>query len=138
MSDYHTKHRQNTHDQIRKAIIRLEQQRPIVVDAGRKISVASVAEEAGVSRALIHNDYPDLLERIRGHANKQMQAQRDNKHEALKMEREKNRQLRELIVDLTQQRNALASKNASLTLEVQRLQAIIDSGNVAIFRGKNK
>ena len=137
MSEHHINHRQDTHEKIRKAIIRLEQQRPHVVDAGRKISVAAVAEEAGVSRALIHNLYPDLLERIRGNANKQIQAQRDDKHEALKKEREKNYQLRELIVDLTQQRNALASKNASLTLEVQRLQAVIESDNVAIFRGKN-
>ncbi len=137
MSDYHTKHRQDTHDKIRRAIVRLEQQRPQVVNIGRKISVAAVAEEAGVSRSLIHNDYPDLLERIRGNSNKQIQAQRNRKHEALKKVQEKNRQLLELNKELTKQLDALASKNASLTLEIRRLQAIISSDSVAIFKGKN-
>jgi hypothetical protein len=137
MSDYHAKHRQDTHDKIRRAIVRLEQQRPQVVNIGRKISVAAVAEEAGVSRSLIHNDYPDLLERIRGNSNKQIQAQRNRKHEALKKVQEKNRQLLELNKELTKQLDALASKNASLTLEIRRLQAIISSDNVAIFKGKN-
>ncbi|MBF4297107.1 TetR family transcriptional regulator, partial [Vibrio anguillarum] len=55
-----------THKMVRLAIIRIEKGRPKVVSDKRKMSVASVAEEAGVSRALIHRDCPDLLERIKG------------------------------------------------------------------------
>lgn len=125
-----------THKRIRLAIVRLEKGQPKVVEKGRKVSVAAVAEEAGVSRALIHKDYPDMLERIRGNSNKAIQRQRDEKHEKLKEERFKNRQLREKIVDLTEQRNELASKNATLELENRRLSAILESKNVRVFRGK--
>ncbi|HEQ3615224.1 MULTISPECIES: TetR family transcriptional regulator [Gammaproteobacteria] len=127
----------DTHKRIRLAIVRLEKGQPKVVEKGRKVSVAAVAEEAGVSRALIHKDYPDMLERIRGNSNKAIQRQRDEKHEKLKEERFKNRQLREKIVDLTEQRNELASKNATLELENRRLSAILDSKNVTVFRGKS-
>ncbi|MGO1750068.1 MAG: TetR family transcriptional regulator [Marinobacter sp.] len=126
----------DTHKRIRLAIVRLEKDQPKVVEKGRKVSVAAVAEEAGVSRALIHKDYPDMLERIRGNSNKAIQRQRDEKHEKLKEERFKNRQLREKIVDLTEQRNELASKNATLELENRRLSAILESKNVRVFRGK--
>lgn len=126
----------DTHKRIRLAIVRLENGQPKVVEKGRKISVAAVAEEAGVSRALIHKDYPGLIERIRGNSNKAIQRQRDEKHEKLKEERAKNRQLREKIVELTEQRNELASKNATLELENRRLSAILESKNVTVFRGK--
>ncbi|SNC62553.1 hypothetical protein SAMN04487881_0683 [Marinobacter sp. es.048] len=126
-----------THKRIRLAIVRLENGKPKVVAKGRRVSVAAVAEEAGVSRALIHKDYPDLMERIRGNANKAIQRQRDEKHEKLKEERAKNRQLREKIVALTEQRNELASKNATLELENRRLAAILAAKNVTNFRGKS-
>lgn len=127
----------DTHKRIRLAIVRLEKDQPKMVEKGRKVSVAAVAEEAGVSRALIHKDYPDLLERIRGNSNKAIQRQRDEKHEKLKEERFKNRQLREKIAELTEQRNELASKNATLELENRRLSAILESKNVTVFRGKS-
>ncbi|HDZ38301.1 MAG TPA: TetR family transcriptional regulator [Marinobacter sp.] len=126
----------DTHKRIRLAIVRLEKGQPKLVEKGRRVSVAAVAEEAGVSRALIHKDYPDLMERIRGNGNKAIQRQRDEKHEKLKEERAKNRQLREKIVELTEQRNELASKNATLELENRRLSAILESKNVTVFRGK--
>jgi len=127
----------DTHKRIRLAIVRLEKGQPKVVEKGRKVSVAAVAEEAGVSRALIHKDYPDLMERIQNNANKAIQRQRDEKHEKLKEERFKNRQLRQKIVDLTEQRNELASKNATLELENRRLSAILEGKNVTVFRGKS-
>ncbi|WP_404471254.1 hypothetical protein LG301_11275 [Vreelandella venusta] len=123
-----------THKRIRLAIVRMERGQPKVVQQGRKISVAAVAEEAGVSRALIHRDCPDLLERIRGGANKAIKSQRDGKHAALKKEREKNRQLRQVIINLTEQRDVLASKNAALELENRRLAAILESENIAVFK----
>lgn len=127
--------REKTHKRIRLAIVRLEQGQPKIVQKSRKISVAAVAEEAGVSRALIHKDYPDLLDRIMENAKKNMKVQRDVKHAVLKKEREKNRQLRQLVVELREQRDVLASKNATLELEIRRLTAIVESKNVTVFRG---
>ena len=49
---------EQTRNIIRQAITRIEKGRPKVVSKERKMSVAAVAEEAGVSRATIHNNYP--------------------------------------------------------------------------------
>jgi hypothetical protein len=46
-------------------------------------------EDARVSRTLTMNQYPGLPERFRGGANKHIQKQRDDKHEALKKEHAK-------------------------------------------------
>ena len=129
--------RKKTHNKIRMAIVRLEQGRPSVVESGRKISIAAVAKEAGVSRTLISNLYPEFLDRIMGNANKHTQKQRDKKQEALKEERQKNRKLRKVIEELKQQQRLLVSKNATLELENRRLTRIIESENVTLFQGKN-
>lgn len=128
--------REKTHARIRLAIHRIKKGAPEIVQKGRKLSISSVAEEAGVSAALIHKDYPDLLAKIRGEVDKSVKSQRDEKNAALKIEREKNRQLRQQIDDLKAQRNALASENATLELENQRLAAISSSEKVTVMRGK--
>ncbi len=138
MSTHVKRDRKKTHDKIRMAIVRLEQGRPNVVEPERKMSVAAVAEEAGVSRTLIMNQYPDLLERIRGGANKHMQKQRDDKHEALKKEREKNRELRSTLADVMQKYQVMVSRNTTLELENRRLAGIVENENVTVFRGKTK
>lgn len=84
----------STHKAVRFAIIRIEKGRPNVVSDKRKMSVAAVAEEAGVSRALIHRDCPDLLERIKGGVNKGIRQQRDAKQIELNEYKERNRELR--------------------------------------------
>jgi hypothetical protein len=127
----------DTHKRIRLAIVRLEKGQPKVVNPGRKTTIAAVVEEAGVCCAFIHKDYPDLLERIRGDANKAIKSQRDAKNATLKKEREKKRFLRELIVNFTEQRDVLASKSASLELDNRRLTAMLSSQNVIVFRNKN-
>ncbi|MDG6096891.1 TetR family transcriptional regulator [Aestuariibacter sp. GS-14] len=132
------RNREKTHDRIRMAIVRLEQGRPNVVKPERKMSVAAVAEEAGVSRTLIMNQYPDLLERIRGGANKHIQKQRDEKHEALRKEREKNRELRSTLADVMQKYQVMVSRNTTLELENRRLTGIVENENVTVFRGKIK
>jgi AcrR family transcriptional regulator len=131
-----TRNREKTHDNIRMAIVRIEKGRPTLVDPKRKISVAAVAEEAGVSRTLIMNQYPDLLERIRGGADKHIQKQRDDKHENLKKERAKNQELRKTLADVMQKYQVLVSKNATLELENRRLTGIVENENVTLFRGK--
>ena len=102
------------------------------------MSVAAVAEEAGVSRTLIMNQYPDLLERIRGGANKHIQKQRDEKHEALKKEREKNRELRSTLADVMQKYQVMVSRNTTLELENRRLTGIVENENVTVFRGNKQ
>lgn len=103
-----------THKSVRLAIIRIEKGRPKIVSASRKISIASVAEEAGVSRALIHRDCPDLIVRIKGGINKGVRQQRDAKQSELNDYKERNKTLRAEIANLKTMLAKLQSQNATL------------------------
>lgn len=103
-----------THKFVRLAIVRMEKGRTNIVTVGRKISVAAVAEEAGVSRALIHRDCPDLLDRIKGNVNKAVQQQRDAKQVELNKYKKRNRELRVEIAELKAILTKVQSQNATL------------------------
>lgn len=103
-----------THKSIRLAIIRIEKGRPNIISDKRKMSVASVAEEAEVSRALIHRDYPELLERIKGGVNKGVRQQRDAKHTELNECKERNRELRKEVAELKAMLAKVQSQNVTL------------------------
>lgn len=115
------------------AIIRIEKGVPRVVSVNRKISITSVAEEAGVSDSLIHKDYPELLGRIKKNQDKDYRSGRDAKHQELKAEREKNRENRAKITELESQLQDLASINASLELELATLKSVKGCKNVTEF-----
>jgi hypothetical protein len=55
----------DTRKEIELAISRIQHGRPKRVTETRRLCIAAVAEEAGVSNATIHNRYPDIAERIR-------------------------------------------------------------------------
>lgn len=81
---------------------------------GTKVSISAVAKAADVTPALIHNTYPDIAERIRGVIGKSTRLQRDEKHEALVKERERNRELRAEVERLRLEAAKLASINLML------------------------
>ena len=122
---------------IRQAILRIEQGRPKVVKPGRKLSIKSVAEEAGVSRATIHNNHPGLAERIREAGNKAVRAQRDEKNAALRDLKAKYTRLRQEHVRARELNQDMASEMAALEAENQRLRAIAESKKVVVFPSKN-
>lgn len=95
-----------------------------------KVSITAVAQEAGVTPALIHNYYPAIAEKIRELQARSSRAQRDVKHGELKAERAKNRTLREEIDALRSQVAKLASINEVLITENRTLKAKLDSPNV--------
>jgi len=47
------------------AIKRIRRGVPKVVPPGRRMSIAAVAREAGVSNATIHNRHPDIADKVR-------------------------------------------------------------------------
>lgn len=122
---------------IRQAILRIEKGRPRVVAPGRKLSIKSVAEEAGVSRATVHNNHPGLAERIREAGNKAARAQRDEKNAALKDLRAKYTVLRQEHIRSRELNQDMASEMATLEAENQRLRAIAESKKVVVFPTKN-
>lgn len=120
-----------THKVVRLAIVRIEKGRPNIVSDKRKMSVTAVAEEAGVSRALIHRDCPDLLERIKGGVNKGIRQQRDAKQSELKEYKERNRELRAEVAELKAILAKVQSQNATLIRKNMVLSnAHADNSNV--------
>lgn len=120
--------REKTAFELKLALNRLQKR-------GEKVSIVAVANEAGVTPALLHNRYPDFAEEIRKLLGKATRAQRDTKHELLMAEREKNRQLRLQIEGLMGELTNLASVNESLRAELVLHKAISD-GKVVSMRSK--
>ncbi len=123
-----------TRQTIKQALLRLQNNRPKVVTPGRKISIAAVAEEAGVSRATIHNNYPEIAERIRKMNNNSSRVQLDEKHQNLNILKNKNRELRDQIQNLNSDLAKITSINASLLLENTMLQTIINNKKVSLIK----
>ncbi|MEZ8224600.1 TetR family transcriptional regulator [Vibrio splendidus] len=120
-----------THKAVRLAIVRIEKGRPNTVSHKRKMSVAAVAEEAGVSRALIHRDCPELLERIKGGVNKDIRQQRDAKQTELNKYKDRNRELRSEVAELKAMLAKVQSQNATLIRKNMALSnARADNRNV--------
>ena len=120
-----------THKAVRLAIVRIEKGRPNTVSHKRKMSVAAVAEEAGVSRALFHRDCPELLERIKGGVNKDIRQQRDAKQTELNKYKDRNRELRSEVAELKAMLAKVQSQNATLIRKNMALSnARADNNNV--------
>lgn len=113
-----------TRQSIKQALLRIQNNRPKLIAKERKISIASVAEEAGVSRATIYNNYPDIAERIRELNNTTNNIQRDEKYQASLRIESTNRMLRAEIQKLNLQLAKLASINACILIENTRLNAL--------------
>lgn len=118
---------------IRQAIVRIVKGRPKVVKSGRKLSIQSVAEEAGVSRATIHNNHPGLAERIRESGNKAVRLQRDEKNTELKELKAKYTALRQEYIHARELNQDMASEMASLVAENQHLRTIAENKKVIGF-----
>ena len=117
--------RRQTEKRLKDAIEQLQ-------EAGTKVSISAVAKAAAVTPALIHNTYPDIADRIRGIIGKSTRSQRDEKHEALVKERERNRELRAEVERLRHE----AAKLASINLTLMSKLAVFDeisNGKVVSF-----
>ncbi|MFA0569628.1 TetR family transcriptional regulator [Vibrio gallaecicus] len=123
-----------SHKAVRLAIVRIEKGRPNIVSEQRKMSIAAVAEEAGVSRALIHRDCPDQLERIKGGVNKGIRQQCNAKQTELNEYKERNRELRSEVAELKAMLAKVQSQNATLIRKNMALSsAHADNSNVSQF-----
>lgn len=121
----HSRSRSKTLDALNKAI-------DYFVEGNEKISIASVARAAGVTPGLIHNTYPAVAERIRVIMGKSVRTQRDSKHQALIIEKEKNRALRTENNRLLEELAQIASVNQRLLFEIAELKAASNGKVVSI------
>lgn len=115
--------------ELRFAILRIQRGRAVRTQS-KKLSISAVAEEVGVSAALIHNHYPEIAEAIRAAQGRDSRAQRDAKQTELQAERAKARSLRKEIAGLQLDVRRLASINEVLAAENASLRAQLASPNV--------
>lgn len=115
--------RERTLHELNLALIRVQRQ-------GGTVTLKAVADEAKVSPSLINNRYPDFAEQVRAVTGKAIRQQRNEKAELLVKEREKNRELRKVVVSQLVEITKLASVNETLRTEMALLKAIAE-GKVA-------
>jgi AcrR family transcriptional regulator len=102
-----------------------------------RVTIAGVAREAGVSPALIHNHYPTIADAIRVEQGRDSRAQRDAKHDDLKKERERGRELRQEVADLRAAVARLSSINEVLMAKNEALRSTFDQKVVALNPSKS-
>ncbi|QXQ17776.1 TetR family transcriptional regulator [Pseudomonas tolaasii] len=119
---------ENREKDLRLAIYRLQKGRAHTKET--KVTIAAVAREAGVSRALIHNHYPAVAEAIREIQGRSSRAMRDVKHQDLVTERQKSAGYRQEIEELRAKLASIASINEVLLDANQTLKAKLKERNV--------
>lgn len=96
------------------------------------MSIAAVANEAGVTPSLIHNTYPDLAEEIRAQMGRATRQQRDAKAAELAGARSALKRLREALEEARRDIAKLASINETLSDEVTSLRAQVAGKVIAM------
>lgn len=116
-----------TRNSLELAIKRIQGGMPRVIPTGRKISIASVAREAGVSNATIHNRYPDIAEKIRNLGNNSSADELRANRDSLKKYQNKliqiRKELEQLKADLAKSQSInlrLLKENELLRMQVPK------------------
>lgn len=118
--------------ELRLAILRIEHGRART--SASKLSISSVAKEAGISGALIHNHYPEIAEEVRVKQGASSRQQRDAKVDQLKMQRDQLKELKLELRNVQLQVRTLASINEMLLAEINVLRALSADQKVARLR----
>jgi AcrR family transcriptional regulator len=113
---------------LKLALLRIQKGRARTGET--KVTIAAVAREAGVSRALIHNYYPRFAEAIREAQGRSSRAMREVKHQDLIAERKKSAAHRQEIEELRANVAKLASINEVLLDENRVLKTKMDDRKV--------
>ena len=130
---------------FREAFARLKVGRPELLPKGTKVTQNNVAREAGVDpSALRRSRFTELVAEIQAwgdaHADDE---ERKSPRQRLLAVRVRNKGLRERLAEVTQQRDLAAAKVilleqqlVELTIESERLKALLPSSNVSRMRSK--
>ena len=119
--------RAKTATALRYALLRVK-------NAGKRISIKAVAEEANVDPSLVHHVYPDIAEEIRAISGRALRTQRDSKHAELAQARLRVRELTKNVATLQAELTEIASVNLSLENQIQDLKAQLDERVRALRR----
>ncbi|MEO8154739.1 MAG: TetR family transcriptional regulator [Rhizobacter sp.] len=97
---------------------------------GAKISIVSVAAEAGVHHTTVHNRHSDLAETIRGLNGKASRQAMDLKQAKLREALARNRELRAELDAMRADMRSLASENLRMHTELLELRAVANDKTV--------
>ncbi|PMH10362.1 TetR family transcriptional regulator [Vibrio splendidus] len=118
-----SKNESPNHKKVRLAIVAIEKGKP-KDPKNKKLTMSSVAREAGVSRALIQRDMPDLYKRVMGKSSSEQAKDRiETLREKLKAAEDKCKEKEEEIAELNEKLANNASVNATLMRENKELRA---------------
>jgi chromosome segregation ATPase len=114
---------EETRAALLEAIARLRRGNPQRVDRGTRITVSSVAREAGVHRTMLHNHHADIVTQIRGLKNDGTEQQPCPQYSALAEARRQHKALRATIKQLQEDKEQLAQHNYALRRENEGLKS---------------
>ena len=113
------------------ALLRIKKGRPSVINIKRKLSVASLAEEAGTTRANIYNNYPEIIKSVQLELDGDLKSQKKNKENELRLVKKSRTKHRKEIEELRYQVRKLTSQNATLNNEVIQLRSVVKNKNIS-------
>lgn len=126
----------HTQKSLEMALRRITSGRVRRIKTDRKLSIAAVADEAGVSASTVHNRYPEIADKVRQLLNKEARQHRENKNQELKEEKAKRKQLIDENRALRNKITELASRNATLEVELDQLRGVVHGNNISVIKPK--
>jgi len=118
----------NTEREIKLAIARIRHGKQKRTSADRKFSIASVAAEAGVSNATIHNRYPQLAEHIRKIQKADAKGTTEKKQTEISELKRQIAELRNQLEERDSELRKIAIVNLRLSQEMKGLKSTKRSG----------
>lgn len=119
--------KKSSHEETRaallEAIARLRSGDPQRVDRGTRITVSSVAREAGIHRTTLYNHHADIVAQIHGLLDDGGVQRPGPQHSALAEARRQHRALRAIIEQLQEDKQRLAQHNYALRRENEELKS---------------
>lgn len=116
---HHEQSHQKTRDELNLALARLRNNNPRIVKCGTKISVASVAKEAGVDPSTIYRFHESVRVEIRKASNAAAKKQPKTDQDEWKKAEQKTKKYRLAAEELESQLHALAQQNYMLSQQLQ-------------------
>lgn len=117
--------KESTRKELDLALRRIQQGGARVVDDGRRLSIAAVAEEAGVSPALIHNSHPEFAEEVRRLVGRARRSVEGGGEEKLMHAKKRVIELMAQVELLETKVRKIAVENLSLSEENRRLRKLL-------------
>lgn len=116
---HHEQSHQKTREELNLALARLRNNNPRIVKRGTKISVTSIAKEAGVDPSTIYRFHESVRVEIRKASNAAAKKRPKADQDELQKAEQKAKEYRLTAEELDSQLRALAQQNYTLSLQLQ-------------------